>query len=563
MIINNWSLRFPLLFLAAFTGYFMYLGFAPYYSKSAFYICLFFYIFFLQTKANDKRGSYLLPYAWDVAFSFGTLYWLTNAITYYGDFPPWASILALFGLSLVLGIRSIILAAIWNGRDRNFALLPLAFSGITYLWYNLITNFNWLNFGYANANTLSQTLAPLGGVYLVQFFEFSAVTFVYVLVRKLIVARQPNSGMSLRRQTIDRQLRINFRTDVIVLALLTGGFAAAHFYPMQFTKPEGKPITVALVQPNIESRAKWDPQQIPAQVDTYKYLIQRGQQATTEPQLWILPESAVMQIFTGNPQGQQEQILSHFYILVASSNADMLVGSLTASNEQGQTRYYNSALMLSQVGLIKRAVTANNQILHTPELDILVQKYDKTTLVPFGEYLPLGGLLSHLPIPFFKELYAAQFTAGNRNQANMRTQYSLAHTLVCYDTLFADLVLRNVNDNTNVLLNITNDVWFGHVQGPDQHLNIARFRSLESQRYSLRDTNNGITAIINPQGKITALAPRDSEEVLVGQYLNYVGTTPYQAYYRWLNFAYAFTFIALYALIRGVVSLFTRNNRYV
>lgn len=574
MVISSWSMRFPLVLFAAFVGYFTYLGFAPYYNSLALFVSLFFYIFFLQIKASKKRGSYLIPYVWDVAFSYATLSWLNQALNYFGDLPTGMSQVVVLAISLVLGVRSLILAILWNGRGRNFIFLPLLFSGVTYLWYNLVANFPWLNLAYANSNAVGALLAPIGGTYLVQFSQFAFITFIYALVHKIVLSRQQPMTMSLRRQTIDRQQRIAWRTDFVALFLLAVGYVAAHFYYVQYTSKANTPISVALVQPNFTSHERNLLESQPQMVAQYQNLIGQtlNNQGQAAPRLWILPESALMSFYSldANPLYANNPYvaptlgyLASIYAPLAPLNGDLVLGTLGVAMQDDKIRNYNAALVLTNPASVAGAVLAPNRIEHLNDQPVLVQSYLKQHLVPFGEYVPFASVLKYLPIPGIDNIVNSPFSTGQKYQANIKTSASQAAVLICYDALFAEQLMRQINSDTNVLINISNDVWFGNDQGPAQHLNVARYRSLESQRYTLRATNNGITAIINEQGQVVNYLPQNQARVLVGQYYNVTGTTPYQEYSRLMNFALALIFLFAVGIVRACVALMTSSNRNV
>ncbi|RIY34257.1 apolipoprotein N-acyltransferase [Psittacicella hinzii] len=576
MIITSWGARLPLILLAAVIGYFTYLGFAPYYNSVVLYIGLFFYIFFLQFKASAKRASYLFVYVWDVAFSYATLNWLNDAVNYFGELPFGVSQLLVLGVSMTLGLRSVILAALWNARGKYFVFLPLLYSGVTYLWYNLVANFSWLNLAYANINQLGVTLAPIGGTYLVQFFQFALATFIYALVHRLVISRQQPMVMSLRRRTIDRQIRVAWRTDFIALLILVGGYVASFFVTFQFTKATGPAITTALVQPNFLSRDRQQLQNQPLMVNRYENLITQtlnDHSITHTPKLWILPEAALMSFYSLDKDPRYASspyvaptlsYLERIYNPIYQTGGDLVLGILAVASKEQQIQYYNTALVLSEPSAMVGAVHAPNHLETLNEnQQMLVQVYNKQHLVPFGEYVPFAWLFQYLPFDAIKEQLSSPFVQGAKYQSNLKTQFSQAAMIICYDALFAEQLIRQVKADTGVLINISNDVWFGEEQGPAQHLNIARYRSLESQRYSLRATNNGITAIINHKGEIVNYLPQNKASVLVGEYRNYTGETLYQKYNRLINFALAFLFLFVVGIIRILVGIFTSNKRNV
>ena len=156
--------------------------------------------------------------------------------------------------------------------------------------------------------------------------------------------------------------------------------------------------------------------------------------------------------------------------------------------------------------------------------------YFKQRLVPFGEYVPLQNWLRGL-IGFF-DLPMSSFSRGPENQSPLTAGDDKVMPFICYEIAYPDFVARNAW-NTDLLITISNDGWFGHSIGPLQHLQMARMRALETGRFVLRGTNNGVTAIIDDHGQITAQIPQFEKGVMLGEVYTVTGKTPYMATGSW------------------------------
>jgi apolipoprotein N-acyltransferase len=181
----------------------------------------------------------------------------------------------------------------------------------------------------------------------------------------------------------------------------------------------------------------------------------------------------------------------------------------------------------------------------------VLDRYHKQVLLAFGEYLPFAGLLAKLPgVPF-----ADGFTAGDGPRTfSLSGGYRIA-PLICYEDLMPELSRRFVKDaKANLLVNLTNDAWYGRTVAPWQHARLAQWRAIEARRTLLRITNTGITSVINAKGEMTEALPIFAPGVLKAQVEILEGETLYVRFGDW--FAWAITLITL-----GVVLLQLRNRK--
>lgn len=179
-------------------------------------------------------------------------------------------------------------------------------------------------------------------------------------------------------------------------------------------------------------------------------------------------------------------------------------------------------------------------------------KYDKNHLLPIGEFVPFEDLLRPLA-PFFN-LPMSSFTRGDYVQPNLSANGLNFLSLICFEIAFPKQLAANFQRDTDFILTVSNDAWFGASHGPDQHLEIAQMRALEFGRPVLRATNNGLTAVAESNGEIFAIAPQFEEAVLKVDVAKSVGITPYSRFGEWLNLLW----LALFSLV-----LWLRNKRAI
>lgn len=261
---------------------------------------------------------------------------------------------------------------------------------------------------------------------------------------------------------------------------------------LSWTQPMGAPIQATLIQGNIAQDKKWLPE---TRIGTIVQYI-RMTQAHWDSQLVIWPESAVPAYLSDVKQGFIDPLNQE----ARAHQTDLIVSVPSYGQSEGEK--YNSLITLGRTEGM----------------------YRKIHLLPFGEYMPWqpvsGWILAHF------NLRLSSFTPGAVDQPLLEAAGYRFSTTICYEDAFADNALRDLPEAA-YLVNATNDAWFGDSIEPHQHLQIARMRALESGRYLLRATNTGVTAIISPQGKITAQAPLFATTALTGTFEPMGGMTPY------------------------------------
>ncbi len=337
----------------------------------------------------------------------------------------------------------------------------------------LFTGFPWLYLGYAHLDTWISGWAPVTGVFGLSFITAISGTCLFLAWRS--------------------RKAVACTTYAVVLITLWGGGAVLK--PTQWVaKASEQPLTVALLQPNVPQEHKWDPQWYQPQLQQLRdaTLAQLGRD------LVIWPESAVPNYY------QRAQDFLEPLRLRAEQEKTTIIAGMPFRPDGGEA-YYNSVIALGFGSGI----------------------YHKQRLVPFGEYVPFERQLRGL-IAFFN-LPMSSFSWGPAQQPPLRAgAYRLA-PFVCYEIVYGDMVARDARD-ADLLVTISNDTWFGGSIGPWQHLQIAQMRGRENGRYVLRATNNGISAIIDHEGRIVARTEQFVATTLTGEAEVMLGNTPFGSF---------------------------------
>jgi apolipoprotein N-acyltransferase len=375
-------------------------------------------------------------------------------------------ILAMF--PALLGYLS---ARLFRGSEAVRLTLVLPGGWVLSEWIRgwFVTGFTWLQLGYSQIDSPLGSIAPLFGVY--------GVSWLTALI---------SGGFAL---AVSRGSRHVISYVLIATLLLGLGLVLSQ---QRWTQEAGDDtVSVALVQGNVPQALKWDPEQRQRTLERYLRLTRRHWNAD----LVVWPESALPGFFHDFAPA-----LASLTREAIAHNTQILLGINTL--DPRAQRYFNSIVAIGNyTGL-----------------------YHKRHLVPFTEYLPLDRLLRPLVEAF--ELPVSSFTPGPPAQGPIDMGEYKVGTSVCYEVAFGEEIIEPLPEAT-LLVNVSNDAWFGHSIGPHQHLEIARMRALETGRYLLRATNTGISAIIGPDGRIRARAPQFATEVLTGEIIPLTGATPY------------------------------------
>ena len=264
------------------------------------------------------------------------------------------------------------------------------------------------------------------------------------------------------------------------------------------TRPAGKALTATLVQGNIPQALKWQPDQQQATLDRYVALTREH----LDSDLVVWPETAVPAFY----DQVEADFLTPLREQMDASGVALVTGIPVLDRRDWD--YYNAVISLEEPGAF----------------------YYKVHLVPFGEYLPLrnwlAGALSFLPVP------PSDFTAGRIDQPLLRAAGYPVGTSICYEIAFGEQLIHTL-PQAALLINVSNDAWFGDSLAPHQHEEMARMRARETERYILRATNTGISAIIDADGSILAQSHQFKTETITHSVQPRAGATPYVRWGNW------------------------------
>jgi apolipoprotein N-acyltransferase len=430
-------------------------------------------VFILALRGDDSNPTGVSRHCFFIAFVFGLGFfavgasWVYVSIHDYG-YAPVPLALCLTGL-FVAGLALVFALPFWcYGRFFNPSRLTSILLGFPALWVLgewlrswLFTGFPWLYLGYAHLDTPLAAWYPMTGVY--------GVSWIVALLGAAIAC------LALYK---------NIYGLIVVAGFFVAGFL---LQSIQWTSFSDTPIRVAIVQPNFSLYDKWNPAKKNLVRNTLADM-SRPLWATNDVVLW--PEAALSEFY------QEAQGFLADMDDVARSHHSTLITGIPYFNEiesqrQGKTIYHNSILALGEGSGL----------------------YHKVRLVPFGEYVPLENLLRGL-IRFF-DLPMSQFSKGKEQQRKLKVQGLPVATYICYEIVYPNLVAHNAHDAA-FLVTISNDSWFGDSIGPQQHLQMARVRAAETGRYVIRGTNDGISAIIDPRGKLLQQSERFATQTLKG-----------------------------------------------
>ena len=403
--------------------------------------------------------------------------WIYVSINTHGGASPLLAGLLVFlfaaGLSLLFLLNGLALQFVTPADSKPlgswFALLG-AFPALwlfrewTTTW--LLTGFPWALSGYGHLVTPLSGWAPVVGVL--------GVGYLSTLLAALVFA-----GLTSRGRT--RWLLL----FVASLPALTG-FALSR---VSFTQADGPAVSVSLVQGNIAQETKWRRSSVQPILNRYTELTA----SEWGRDILVWPEAAVT-LF----HDSAEPFLAALDQRGQNAGSALLLG-MPSRDEQS---YFNSAVVVGDGSGF----------------------YQKRHLVPFGEYVPLESVLRGV-IKFF-DLPMSRNRPGPDEQVALILRGLPVTLSICYEVVFPDLVRQGAADSA-LLITISNDTWFGRSIGPHQHLQMAQMRALENGRYLIRATNNGLTAVIDPGGRVVKQLPQFEPAVLRGQVTPYAGATPY------------------------------------
>lgn len=468
------------------------LGFAPFYA----YPAIFFSLAGLITywlRADTIKTAALQGFFYALGLFCVGIYWIFISLHTFGGMPPIMAGIATFLLCAFMASFTALVGALAFLCKKNAVshIIAIAIFWALADWTRswIFTGFPWLTIGY--------TQVPFG-----PFAGFMPIVGVYGVSLITVLFAGGISALFLKNFSL--LTRRNF-----IVLLITLWVSGNLLKWVEWTKPIGAPFSVALVQGNIAQETKWSPEYAEQTITQYLALLKKS-----HAELTILPETALPILSHQLDAKLIENIAQH-----AKMHLGNTIIGIVEYHPQTQA-YFNSALSFGSDA---------------------TQHYQKSHLVPFGEFIPLKALFGWIYRDWLN-MPLSDLSRGEKFQTPMQLAGQKVAVNICYEDVFGEEIIRQLPEAT-ILANISNDAWYGKSFAADQHLQFSQARALETGRMVLRATNTGATAMIDAHGMLLAHAPHDEEIVLTGQAQGYQGATPYVRFGNWSLIVFCFSVV--------------------
>ena len=447
-------------------------------------------------------SGWFLGFGW---FSFG-LYWIGSAFfmadTYHVFLMPFAIILLPSLLAVFWG-SACVCAKLIN-RNTNFSILYIIvfLSLFEYLRAQVFTGFPWL----------MPSMIFASNVYLIQIFSFigSFSTNIIVLILSILPFIFFSSFKG--KNTLSLILLIP-----IIILFFCG---ILKYYNKSSLKNTDQLVTI--VQPNIKQKNKWIIKNREQHLNNLLELSTKNRDSfNNKSRIIIWPETS----FEGSIPSETKLLSNISEKIIKNKNTTLILGLLRTD----ENKVFNSLVFLNHKG----------DILHN---------YDKIKLVPFGEYIPFRQYLGALT----NMLAPKDFTSGKLKSNPTIYGFENIITLICYEILFTKEIVKRIYKNTNLLINITNDAWFGKTIGPYQHLALAKIKAVEFGLPLARVANTGISAYVSPYGEMIGKIPLDFKGVKTFDLIPALDSTLYRIYGEYI-------FIVLILILLVINTIYNIN----
>lgn len=399
-------------------------------------------------------------------------YWLITTIMTYGGVPLLPALLFYLGLAACLavyfGLFGLLLSWLRAGPTAVMAAVPFIWVGLEFLRAHLFTGLPWGLLGYSQFERLDLIqIADIAGVY--------GISFVIVLINAAVtclllwLTKRPWREMPVKKGTV-----IVMATAVLFCLGASCGYGRWRLGNIADALSTAPTRTIAVIQGNINQGQKWDRAFRLAVIN--KHLAMARRTVDRDPDLIVMPETAMPFYFF------YEQDLTDMVLAAARDTGTfILTGAPAFEIIPGGILSYNSAFLINPAGNV-------------------LGRYDKTHLVPFGEYVPFGQYL-----PFIDKLVTGvgDFTPGTSERILPMNGCRLG-VQICYEIIFPAICRKMVENGAEIIINITNDAWYGRTSAPYQHFSMTVLRAVENRRSLVRAANTGISGFIDPTGRIRA-----------------------------------------------------------
>ncbi len=461
-------------------------------------------IFLFSVVRLSVKHGLLFAYVFGLAFFGWGLNWIYISMATYGKAPLpfaiFANVAVIAYLALYWLVAALCILKLGTTINRRLILAAPVIALLEWVRSVFIIGFPWLSIGYAWVDTPIATLSSFGGVFFVSFIVVLSASLCLLTIKPL------HKNLLLLKVAI-------------VLAILC--------LPFGNVQSTNNQTTVALVQGNMPVITEYNAERMNQNLTQYQSLTEKLVAKNNNIDVIIWAEAAI-------PYYYQDirPFLDDIHRLQQKKQFDLISGVPIYADK----KYYNAIVFQPK-----------NE---TP----ITSFYKKQHLLPFGEYMPLRGLLDifkdYVQIPM------ADFSRGDLIQSPFTIGLNRFAPSICFEAVFGDEIRQNAR-YADILLNISNDAWFGKSKAQSQHLNIARMRAIENQKYLIRATNNGITAVVAPNGKVEKSLPPFAEGVLT---VSVIGSDKNTLYSKIGDTPYLILF-ALWVLLVSTLSVLYRRQK--
>ena len=433
-------------------------------------------LFVLWQDARSPRAAAMMGFQFGFGLFAAGIGWIYVALHDYGGMNALLALLAtaLFAAFLALfpALAGYVQARIGGGRLRMLLAMPVCWVLAEWLRGLIFTGFPWLVFGYSQA-----AASPLAG--------YAPLLGVYgVSLGVALSAGVAALFFKWRRWDGFGKLALG--------AFLLLWVAGTALRGIEWTQPLGEPLEVSLLQGNVPQEIKFDEARYEDTLKLYRHMI-----VQSDAQLIVLPETALPQLRQDLPRDFVDFVRQY----ARAHNGDVLIGAFERDENR---RYYNSVFSLGEAKS---------------------QSYRKNHLVPFGEFIPLRPVLGWF-INDVLNIPMGDLASGGPSQPPLSVAGQKVAVDICYEDVFGEEIIRALPRAT-LLVNVTNDAWYGHSHAAIQHDQIAQMRALETGRMMLRATNTGVTSVIGVDGRVRQQLPQHVQATLTAEVQGYSGSTPY------------------------------------
>ncbi len=485
---KNNILSYPILLIA---GGLSALAFAPY-NKIIFLVISIFTLMWHMQFWLDHPGNKVLiksGFCYFFGFFIAQLYWVFNSLYSIIGSSFIVALVAVIACNLYLAAYMVF--ALWlfkklatKTEEFNYLfLLPSVWVIGEWLKSWLIAGFSWCDVAYTQiSNFLLNGFFPLLGSYGVSWLCISVLGFLFLVITNHKILLSSNPSIS-----VGQRLAIVYFVIIVIIGYSVHG--------KEYTKPYGKPVSIGLVQGNVSETEKWNSSNIVANLGMYEQLV-----AQVKADIVLLPETAFVVFEKYLPAHFMDDLVN----FAKGNHSELVIGMPVIID--AKENYVNALVLVTN-----------------PKHPY----YAKHHLVPYGEYIPFPEILGK--IYALANLPLVGFSAGIANpeplvMANQKVAFNL-----CYENGFGSELIKSASQAT-LMINASDMVWYGNTSAKDEHLQLSQARALENQRYFVQETNTGLTAVIDPEGRVQASIPAFQRTILKDYVVGRIGVTPYQRF---------------------------------